>query len=113
MADWTEMIIESTTTHLVTAKDWNDFISTLTLWRLNHSKIQVSTYLEDLALDESISAEIKAVTLSDLAGRFLERVAEAGEEESYLGEAIVECFTDQAASEVSILTLPRSHDETD
>lgn len=76
------------------------FLSGLTIWRLNISKVEVVACLERLELDQSISASERYAALHTLSKHFLERVC-SGDGKSYLGEQVVRCYSGPASDEVS------------
>jgi hypothetical protein len=76
------------------------FLSGLTIWRLNISKVEVVACLERLELDPSISASERYAALHTLSKHFLERVC-SGDGKSYLGEQVVRCYSGPASDEVS------------
>lgn len=77
------------------------FLSGLTIWRLNISKVEVVACLERLELDPNISATERYEALHTLSKHFLERVC-SGDGKSYLGEQVVRCYSGTASDEVRI-----------
>lgn len=77
------------------------FLSGLSIWRLNVSKVELVACLERLELDPTISAVERHAALHTLSGHFLERVC-GGDGKSYLGEQVVRCYSGTASDEASL-----------
>ena len=88
--------------NLVSREDWDVFLSSLTIWRLAISKVEVQACLQGLDLDQSLSESKKQEALHNLARHFLDRVCLSGGE-TYLGEQVVRCYHGKASDEVSWL----------
>ncbi|GAA5863926.1 hypothetical protein JCM3774_004420 [Rhodotorula dairenensis] len=82
------------------------FLSGLTIWRLNISKVEVVACLERLELDPNISAAERYAALHTLSKHFLERVC-SGDGKSYLGEQVVRCYSGTASDELVSVAFER------
>jgi hypothetical protein len=95
-------------TSLTSSEDWDRFLTSLTVWRLAISKIEVITCLERLDLDDAPDSEegedVESVgALQILSSHLLDRVCAGEGGDTYLGEDVVACYYGKASNEVRYL----------
>lgn len=95
-------------TSLTSSEDWDRFLTSLTVWRLAISKIEVITCLERLDLDDAPDSEEaddgeSVDALQILSSHLLDRVCAGEGGDTYLGEDVVACYYGKASNEVRYL----------